>query len=228
MTKRTGLFAVVVGCLLLSAPMTVADESLEGQMAALAGNAAQNCMSSGADSWTPGAVSEPCLVRAFREHRGAFWVPETPTSGIVAIAVSPARQVHLVESIGSEAAPYPCVAPAIVIEFGRERLRCTERYVAPYRANVVPVRAAGRVSPPRPKWEIRVPAEICTSKASGNLSVEFVIDASGSVLMVDVLAVPRYCNMPRLETYLQSLKFEPGSLGGAPLMTSWFTIIAMR
>lgn len=183
-------------------------------VASLAGEGAKNCASPLPDMAAPGSISEPCLVNAFRNKTAAYWE-------VNQMAVTSAGVVYLGE--------YRCAKPSIVREFGKERLRCLERYEAPFRADQLPMRVSAPVRAPRPRSEIRIPAKICDPAGPGRmLQIELIVDTTGKVLMADLLVVPKQCDIRALETHLRGLQLEPGTLDGAPVLTSWFTIVHLQ
>jgi hypothetical protein len=193
----------------------------------LAGGDAKDCGSIPTNDVSPGALSEPCLVKAFREHRAAFWETERlpkSTSLVTGMAVTSGGALYVVESDGSRSTEHRCVEPAVVTEFGRERLRCKENYIAPFKATETPYRPGGGVSSPRPMADLKIPAGIC-DPSSTRVQVDFVIDVTGKVLLADVMAAPKQCHMRELEAALYQFTFEPGTFRGAPVITTWFTII---
>lgn len=129
------------------------------------------------------------------------------------------------ERIGDSIEEYECADPAIVLEFGKERLRCKERYRPPFGAASAPFRAGGGVTAPRPVNPLFVNPAICKVEPGKALQVEFVVSEDGTVRMVDVLVAPIGCDVPAVALSLAKTKFIPGSLDSAPVMTSWFTII---
>jgi hypothetical protein len=40
--------------------------------------------------------------------------------------------------------------------------------------------------------------------------------------------VPKQCDVRALESYLRGLDLDPGTVDGAPVMTSWFTILFLQ
>jgi hypothetical protein len=198
-------------------------------MAALAGAGAKNCESTATNDVNPGAISEPCLIQAFRKHEAAYWVPASAVDGIRGIAVAADGVVHIVEGTDPTPDVHRCDEPKVLRLFGRERLRCAERFVMPYKAESIPFRAGNDVRPPCPKAPIRVPPRACDPTAPGRkLQVELIVDTSGKVLFVDLLGIPKECDLPALESYLDSIEFEPATLNGAPVIASWFTIAWLR
>jgi len=206
-----------------------ADRALRERALQFVGANAKDC---GALSPTPapGAVSEPCLVYAFRKHEAAFWVSHTGSVASPAdLAYALMSAGHLLvlsrERISGPIEEYECADPAIVLEFGKERLRCKERYVPPFGAASAPFRTGGGVAAPRPVNPLFVNPAICKVEPGKALQVEFVVGEDGTVRMVDVLVAPIGCDIPAVASSLAKTKFVPGSLNSAPVMTSWFTII---
>lgn len=221
---------VLAGCVFMcmaAGKVRGAESPAKSRLLELAGGDAKNCGSIPTNDVAPGALSEPCLVTAFREHRAAFWdtkwLPNS-TSLVTGMAVTSGGALFVVESDGSRSTEHRCVEPAVVTEFGRERLRCKENYIAPFKAKETPYRSGGGVSSPRPTSNLKIPAGICEPSYT-RVQVDFVIDVTGKVLLADVMAAPRQCHMRELEAALQQFTFEPGTFRGAPVITTWFTII---
>jgi hypothetical protein len=212
--------------LLICQSLQAAVSSLDERIVALAGEGARNCKSPATNDVAPGAVSEPCLVSAFRERKAAFWQWEDSPNRAGGVAVTASGKVYLLDEFARE---YPCVEAAIVREFGKERLRCKERYNPPFKASELPLRTSGSVIAPKPQTKLEIPPEICDPAGPGrSVQVEFVVDTNGSVLMADVLVAAKQCNLLELEAALRAVKFSPGSYNGAPMITSWFAIIPVK
>jgi hypothetical protein len=145
------------------------------------------------------------------------------------MAVTSKGGVFVLESRDGQPVEHQCAEPAIVREYGRDRLRCKETYVAPFKAAESPYRSGNFVAPPKPKAPIEIPAAICDPNGPGrNVQVSFVVDTDGKVLLVDILAAAKQCQIPELETALRKVTFEPGTVNGEPVITSWFTIIFLK
>lgn len=221
----------VLGALILGAHISAAEPPLAQRLAALAGNGAKDCASPATNDVAPGALSEPCLINAFRGHTAAFWSTGNPPTNraLGGVAVGSSGAVYFLESSGGFWVEHQCTEPAVIQEFGWERLRCKESYVAPPQASVIPFRPGGRVLPPKPKQRIEIPAAICDPAGPGrNVQVELVVDTSGNVLAANILAAAKQCHIAELEHFLTQLKLTPGTLGGAPVVTTWFTIIPLN
>jgi hypothetical protein len=224
MFRALTVFAVLIVAVLSASADQTAD-TLLARVREFAGGDAKDC-----GGRSPGAISEPCLVRAFRDRAAAFWVSHAnstvqPAALAVAVAAS-GRVLTLTKNRSTDPLQeHECVTPAIVREFGRERLRCKEKYNPPFRAEELAFRVGGDVKPPQPAVPIKVDSKICELTPGKKLQVEFVIGEDGSVRMVDILDAPEKCDVPAVSAALQMVHFSPGTLQGAPIQTSWFTII---
>ncbi len=224
-------FFTVLGALILGAHLSAAEPPLAQRLAALAGNGAKDCGSPGTNDVAPGAVSEPCLINAFRGHTAAFWStgypPTDPALG--GIAVDSSGAVYFVESSGGSWVEHQCAEPAVIQQFGFERLRCKESYVPPPQASVIPFRPGGDVLPPKLKERIEIPAAICDPAGPGrNVQVDFIVGTTGNVLAANILIAAKQCHIPELEHFLTQLRLTPGTLGGTPVVTKTFTIIPLN
>ncbi len=168
-----------------------AGDSPVDRVRAFAGERAKDC-----GSLAPGAISEPCLVQAFRDHVPAYWVSHTQSRATPAALAygltASGRMLVVTRSTPEEALEaFSCSEAAIVVELGKERLRCKERYVAPPHAGQVPFRVSAMVTPPQPLAPLTVDPAICPLGNGRKLQVELVVGEDGRVRMVDVLAAPQ-------------------------------------
>lgn len=224
MSRALAVFAVIVVAGLPASGDQSAD-TLLAHVREFAGAGAKDC-----GGRSPGAISEPCLVRAFRDRTAAFWVSHAnsavPPAALAVAVTASGRVMTITKDLSTDPLqPYECVSPAIVREFGKERLRCKEKYKPPFRAEELAFRVGGDVKPPRPAVPLVVNSKICELSAGRKLQVEFVIGEDGSVRMVDILDAPEKCDVPAVSAALQTVQFRSGTLQGAPVQTSWFTII---
>jgi hypothetical protein len=206
----------------------VGEQEFLQRIAALAGPDAENCASS-TTSVTP-ITSEACLVTALQKRKAAFWLSHTRSRvspAVYGMAVTSTGAVYVLQSetIEQEPAEYRCVEPRIIQEFGRERLRCKERYIAPFNPSESPLTVDFRVvKPPAPRrlGRILIPPELCEDQAFVSFMVEFIIDTNGKVVMAEVgSASSRDCDLPAIEDWLGGLEFRPGMWNGAPVCTRY-------
>ncbi|HKR64566.1 MAG TPA: hypothetical protein VJZ00_12610 [Thermoanaerobaculia bacterium] len=214
-----------VACAWFATRLRAADDPVLQRARELAGTAAKDCGGS-----SPGATSEPCLVRAFTDHTPAFWVSHTHS------AISPTALAYVVGSSGTltlltrnrptdRLDEYRCVEPVVVRAFGKQRLRCKERYVAPAGFDETPFRVSGDITPPQLTQALTVPSRLCTVTPGTSLKVDFVVGRDGRVRMVDILGAPEDCDVPATAAALEKVAFRPATLSGSPVTALWFMIV---
>jgi hypothetical protein len=214
------------------AQSNIATGSLSERIRQLAGPNAKDCGQAGSLTVAGEGLAEPCLVSAFQSHQAAFWIQNeasrlAPTAA--AVVVMPSGTVYRItrERSDSSLSENSCVQPFVATEYGRQRLRCKESYSPPYRAGDLALRVGGPdVVAPRPVAPLHLDPAVCGSGKPGEgAQVEFVISEEGKVLLADVFAVPKPCDLPALVAGLRKVQFTPGTLRGTPMLTSWFTIV---
>jgi hypothetical protein len=225
--------AAILGIALMSQGQpNIATGSLRESIQQLGGPNAKDCGRAGSLSVAGEGLAEPCLVQAFRSHEAAYWIQNEGSrlgSMAAAVVVTSSGAVY---RLTRESPNYPvsersCLQPMVATEYGRERLRCKESYSPPARATDIPLRSGDPVSiAPRPMTPLVLDPSVCGTGAAGeHASVEFIVSEQGKVLLAEILTAPKPCDLPALSGNLQRVQFKPGTLNGAPILTSWFTMI---